>query len=78
MGKDEDAISKASDPPATPDEWRVIRDGVDKAHKGWIIIGPFYAVVTNWKAILIVLGVILYINQPDIIAALRVLMEGGK
>ena len=73
MGQDEDNIAANHAAPKTPDEWRTIRAGVDKAHKAWTIVGPIHAVVANWKALAIVVAVIIYINRPDIIAALRVL-----
>lgn len=74
MGRDDDEnIAANVSPPTTPEEWQSIRAGVDKSHKAWIIIGPFYAVVTNWKAIAIVVGIIVYMNRPDIIAALRII-----
>jgi hypothetical protein len=78
MGRDDDAkIAANTSPPDTPEEWESIRSGVDKSHKAWVIIGPFYAVVINWKAIAIVVGIIVYINRPDIIAAIGVLAGGA-
>lgn len=73
MGRDEDNIAANHDAPETPDEWRTIRSGVDKAHKTWVIIGPIHAVVNNWKALVLVVAVVIYLNRPDIISALRVL-----
>ena len=79
MGRDDDEnIAANHQAPTTAQEWASIRSGVDKAHKAWIVVGPFHAVVTNWKAILIVLGVVIYINRPDIILALQTLTGGGK
>ena len=74
---DEDNIAANHEPPTTPSEWRVIRDGVDKAHKSWVITGPIHAVVTNWKALALVMAVVVYLNRPDIIAALSVLAGAG-
>ena len=73
MGQDEDNIAANHAAPKTPDEWRAIRAGVDKAHKAWVIVGPVHAVVVNWKALMIVLALVIYINRPEIIAALRAL-----
>ena len=78
MGKDEDVIAANDEEPKSPEEWRVIRAGVDKSHKAWIIVGPIHAVVTNWKALAIVAGAVVYFNRPDIVAALGVLMGAGK
>lgn len=70
MGEDEDKIAASHEPPQTGEEWRVIRDGVDKSHKAWLIVGPIHAVVTNWKAILVVVFVIAWLNNPRILAAI--------
>lgn len=79
MGRNEDQDNIAANQaaPKTPDEWRAIRSGVDKAHKAWTIVGPIHAVVANWKALILILAVVLYLNRPGIIEALRVL-AGGK
>lgn len=64
------------DPPETSDDWADIWDAVEKANEGWFIIGPLVAVRKNWKAWLVAVGVFLMFNNPDVIAALRVLAEG--
>ena len=73
MGKDEDTIAASHEPPKTGEEWRVIRDGVDKSHKAWMIVGPFHAVVTNWKALAIVVFIIAWANNPKILAAIALI-----
>ena len=78
MGREEDDIAANHNPPKTPDEWRAIRSGVDKAHKSWVIVGPIHAVVTNWRALALILAIVLYLNRPDIVAALRVLTGRGE
>lgn len=78
MGKDEDGIAENKDAPTTPEEWRVIRSGSDKAHKSWVIVGPIYAVVVNWKALAIVASIVVYLNRPDIIAAIQAFSRAGK
>lgn len=72
MGKDEDTIAASHEPPKTGEEWRVIRDGVDKSHKAWVIVGPFHAVATNWKAILVVVSIIVWMNSPKFLAAIAI------
>lgn len=78
MGKDEDGIAENRDSPTTPEEWRVIRSGVDKAHKAWVIVGPIHAVVVNWKALAVVVSIVVYLNRPDIIAAIQAFSGAGK
>lgn len=71
MGHDEDAIASNHEPATTPAEWKAIRDGVDKAHKMWIFGGPIHAVISNWKAILFVGAVVVWINKPGIVEAFK-------
>lgn len=64
------------DPPKE-DEWHHIWQAIDKAHKGWVVTGPIYAAVTNWKAWLAITAFIVWMNRPEIIAALSVLIGGS-
>jgi hypothetical protein len=73
MGKEEDQIAANHQAPETSDEWRVIRSGVDKAHKSWMVVGPVHAVVTNWRALAVVGIVLAWLNRPGIAEALAVL-----
>ncbi len=57
--------------PKGPDEWRYIWLGAERANRAGPVIDPIYAVVTNWKAIAIVIIVILWLNKPEIITALQ-------
>jgi hypothetical protein len=63
------------DPPEHS-EWTDIWDALEKADKGWIITGPIYAVVSNWKALLVIGFVIFAVNSPRIVAAIEALMGG--
>lgn len=73
MGENEDHIAANHSAPKTPEEWRTIRQGVDKAHKAWVVVGPFHAVVSNWKALAIAVAFVVWVSRPEIIAALRAL-----
>lgn len=60
-----------------PHVWRVL----GKAEKAWLIVAPFHAVVTNWKALVFVLFMIAWLNRPEIADALNTLLsikEGGQ
>ncbi len=70
---DEDEIGERSTAPKGPDEWKIVWRGVTRANRAWIIIGPIYAVMSNLKAIAFVLLLILYINRPEILAAIEAL-----
>lgn len=63
--------------PPEESEWHAIWSALEKAEKGWIITGPVYAIVSNWKALLVIAAVIVWINSPEIVSALRVLIGGA-
>jgi hypothetical protein len=71
--QDDDHSTKTT-APKTQDEWRHIWDAAEKAHKSWIIVGPFHAAVANWKAWVIIMAVAVYVNKPEIIAVLDTLI----
>ena len=64
-------------PPESADEWAFLWRGAERANDGWVIVGPVVAVVRNWKAWAIALAFFLWINQPDILGALKTIM-GAK
>ena len=64
-------------PPETPDEWAFIWRGAERANDAWTITGPIVAIVRNWKTWATCLGLLLWFNRPDVLAALQVIM-GGK
>jgi len=65
-------------PPKGPDEWAAVWAAVEKAEKSWLITGPIHAVVTNWRALLVIGVVVLWINNPRIRAALEVITGQGQ
>jgi hypothetical protein len=64
-------------PPESSDEWAFLWRGAERANEAWIVTGPVVAVIRNWKAWAIGLAFFLWINRPDILAALTTIM-GGK
>lgn len=64
--------------PPDDDEWPGVWAALEKAEKGWLITGPVHAVVSNWKAIAVVLAVIAWFSKPEIIAAFRIIVGGGQ
>jgi hypothetical protein len=76
MAGDEHDLQRRTTPP-TKEEWPRVWDAVEKAHKGWPIISPFHAVVTNWRALLIVAVVVLWINNPKLLAFLESITGNG-
>ncbi|MEB3211100.1 MAG: hypothetical protein VKL39_07080 [Leptolyngbyaceae bacterium] len=58
------------DPPHTDSDWIYMWSGAGKAHKAWVIVGPISAAVTNWKAWVIIAGIVGFIRGPDLLAIL--------
>lgn len=52
--------------PPKDDEWKHIWPALDKSDKAWTIVGPIWAVVSNWKALLAIAGVVAWINSGEI------------
>lgn len=63
--------------PPDDHEWHGIWEALDKANKSWLITAPFHAVVTNWKAIVIVAALVVYINSEELLTFLKSMMFGG-
>lgn len=59
--------------PPEDHEWPGIWRALDRANKSWIVTGPIHAAVTNWKAFAIIMGIVVWINRPEIVAAIRTL-----
>ena len=69
-----DDPSKRQTPPETPEEWAYIWKASERAHMAWVVVGPVYAFVTNWKFLVAGILFLLWINRPEVLAALSVLM----
>lgn len=65
------------DDPLTGEELQKVRLTVERVDDADPIIRPVVAVVKNWKAWLVGLAFFVWINRPEIISALSVLL-GGK
>lgn len=77
MAGEEHDLQRRTTPP-TKEEWPLVWDAVEKARKTWLISGPIYAVVTNWRALLIVAVVVLWINNPKLLAFLESITGQGQ
>jgi hypothetical protein len=69
MADDDDKYGR-KDPPE-PHEWVYIWRSLEKSDKGWIITGPIWAVVKNWKALAVIAGVLFMLNQPEFAALVK-------
>jgi hypothetical protein len=63
-------------PPETPEDWAYLWQGAERGHDAWPVTGPMVAAVRNWKAWVFALALVLWINRPDILAALNTLIGG--
>lgn len=76
MADDDDKYGR-KDPPE-PHEWPAIWRSLEKSDKGWIITGPVYAVVKNWKALAVIAGLLIMFNQPEVAAAVQAIFGAIK
>ena len=74
---DEDDKYGRKEPPE-PHEWHDIWKSLEKSDKGWIITGPIYAVVSNWKALVVIALLLAWINSPEILNIFSRLRGGGE
>lgn len=68
---------KRTEPPKNGDEWSHIFSGVDKAHKSWFVVSPFWHVATSWKGILTVVMIVSAIRGPEIIEVIKAYLMNG-
>ena len=68
-----DDLKPGRSTPPEDHEWGGIWKALDRANKSWIVTGPIYAAVTNWKAFAIIVGIVVWLNRPEIVAAIRTL-----
>lgn len=59
-------------PPENEEDWFFIWDSSDKSQKAWRVVGPLHSIVSNWKAYLVIAGIILAINSPRIVETLEI------
>ena len=68
MGDDKDPTQRSSQP--EPDEWGFLWKAADRSNKSWLITGPIYAVVSNWKALAAIGAIVIWWNSPKVTAAI--------
>ena len=69
-----DDLETGRQTPPEPHEWAQIWRKLERAdslaQKAWVVVGPFYAVVTNLKALCAVGGIVLFIMGDDLLVLL--------
>lgn len=73
--KDDEIVTRTK-PPETADEWAYLWRGAHRANVSWPIVGPVHAFVTNWKAWMIGVLFLLWINRPEVLAAITLILGG--
>ena len=69
MSNDKDPTQRET--PPEDHEWDYIWSGVKKSHQGWVVVGPIVAAVTNWKAWLIIAGILAWVNGPELLIIVK-------
>lgn len=68
--------STRNTPPKTPEDWAYLWQGAERGHDAWPVTGPMVAAVRSWKAWVFAAAFVVWINRPDILAALETLIGG--
>ena len=77
MGNDDNRSSRRT-PPESEEDWLYIWTGIHYSHQGWKVVGPIVAAVTNWKAWVVIAGIVAWIRGPEIMAAILTVLEAVK
>lgn len=57
--------------PPNDDEWPWIWKALENSDKSWVIVGPIWSVVSNWKALCVLFAVVAFIKGDELTAILR-------
>ena len=74
---DDDLDIHRREPPETETEWQRLHRAAYRADQTWLISRPIVAVVTNWRALAIIAAVLVWVNKPEIVGAIQVLLGKG-
>ena len=77
MSDDKDKTTRDT-PAEDGSDWQALWRAVERSDKMWWLVGPIHAVASNWKAILVVAGIVVWLSRDDIRAALIVLTGAGQ
>jgi hypothetical protein len=62
-----DRIATRETPASSDDDWQEIWDSVEKAQKSWTITGPIYALLANWKAWILMLSIVAWLQGGELL-----------
>jgi hypothetical protein len=60
----------------TPEERQQARLTVERMDRAWRFLAPMDAAISSWKAWLFAVAFVVWLNRPDILAALQTLVGG--
>lgn len=75
---DEDDLTTRRSAAETPEDWAHVWGAADKAHKAWVVVGPIWAVVSNWKAIAGLVAFVLWVNYEGVLRVLAQIAEAWQ
>lgn len=64
--------------PPDDDEWGDIWPAIKFASEAQPVLGPIVAIGKNWRAALAIIAFVIWINSPEVVAALKTLIGAGK
>lgn len=73
-----DKFSARRTPPETSEEWEYIWSASDKATKGWFVVGPVYAIASNWRAWVFAGVLYAFLRRQEVIALLDKITGVGQ
>lgn len=65
-------------PPETDEEWQRLHRAAYRSDRSWIVTGPQVAFVTNWKAWIFAISMLLLLRRSEVLAVLDMLAGGAK
>lgn len=74
----DDDLSGYESGPIEADERRRMRRDFKRVDALWSTFGPITGVARNWKFWLGMAGILAWLNRPEIMAALQVILGGGQ
>jgi len=60
----------------SPEERQQARLAIERMDRGWRVLGPIDAALSSWKAWALAVAFVVWLNRPDIVAALSLLVGG--
>ena len=76
MAEKDDDLTRRRTPADSEDDWMHLWSAADKAHKAWTVVGPIWAVISNWKTLVTVLVALVWLEGERVIAFVQQIGAG--